>query len=639
MYPSFLILLSFLCFFVNLSLSDPRATQAALICTNRTATAPERQTFIANFLAALDAVTPLILRQKYAAVINGTGNTTVYAFGECMKDLDGTDCNLCFAQCKTQVLRCLPFQRAIRGGRLFYDGCYLRYDDYDFFNETLSTQDKTICASADFSGGNKTVFSANVLELVRNLSVSAPKNDGFYVGSVDRGNVSVFGLAQCWEFVNGSACETCLANAVSKIGSCTPKEEGRALNAGCYLRYSTHKFYDNSTSPIGRNKSRGRLTVILAVTSSSVAFALMIATAVFFVRRRVVEKRRARKELGALLVTVNKSKLNFSYESLEKATNYFHLSNKLGQGGSGSVYKGTLSDGTTVAIKRLLFNTRQWVDHFFNEVNLISGIQHKNLAKLLGCSITGPESLLVYEYVPNQSLHDYFSAKTNLRPLSWAMRFNIILGTAEGLAYLHEESELRIIHRDIKLSNILLDEDFNPKIADFGLARLFPEDKSHISTAIAGTLGYMAPEYVVRGKLTEKVDVYSFGVLVIEVVSGKGKNSVPQDSRSILQKVWSLYGNGRLCEAVDPVLEGNFQEDEASRLLQIGLLCVQASPELRPSMSIIVKMINDNHEIPQPTQPPFLSPATTESSPLRQPESSTTHSSGNNMTQSWIEPR
>lgn len=240
-------------------MSDPRATQAALICTNRRATAPERQAFIANFLATLDILTPLIFRQKYAAAINGTGNTTVYAFGECMKDLDDSDCNLCFAQCKTQVLRCLPFQLATRGGRLFYDGCYIRYDDYNFFNETLSEQDRTVCASGDFSGGNKTVFSANAIELLRNLSVQAPKNDGFFVGFMDRGNISVFGLAQCWEFVTGSACETCLTDAVASIGSCTPKEEARVLNAGCYLRYSTEKFYYNSSvTPFGGNEGKMR---------------------------------------------------------------------------------------------------------------------------------------------------------------------------------------------------------------------------------------------------------------------------------------------------------------------------------------------------------------------------------------------
>ncbi|XP_075656561.1 cysteine-rich receptor-like protein kinase 3 [Castanea sativa] len=644
MSNSLFLLILFLCLFVNPCLSDPRATEAALICTNKTSPMPQRQTFITNFLAAMDTVTPLIATQRYAAVVNGTGNTTVYAFGECMKDLDNIDCDLCFAQCKTQILRCLPYQRATRGGRLFYDGCYLRYDDYNFFNEALSAQDRTVCGAQDFVG-NGSVFSANVNQLVMNLSVEAPKFDGFSVGSVNNGNVTVYGLAQCWEFVNGTACEDCLANAVSNISSCTPKQEGRVLNTGCYLRYSTEKFYYNSTQPVRKSNQESKLAIALAATSSALALLLVIATVVFIVRKNVLKRRGEREQLGALLATVNNSKLNYSYEVLEKATNYFHHSNKLGQGGSGSVYKGVLPDGKVVAIKRLFFNTRQWVDHFFNEVNLISDIHHKNLVKLLGCSIAGPESLLVYEYVPNQSLHDYFSAKRKFQLLKWEVRYKIILGTAKGLAYLHEELEMRIIHRDIKLSNILLEEDFTAKIADFGLARLFPEDKTHISTGIAGTLGYMAPEYVIRGMLTEKADVYSFGVLVIEVVSGKRNNNFSQYSYSILQMAWNLYGIGRVCEAVDPALEGQFQEEEASRLLQIGLLCVQASAELRPSMSTVVKMLSDNHEIPQPTHPPFLNSSSAEISQSRpsrtynsQPESYT-HSSGNNPTESGIEPR
>ncbi|XP_022859539.1 cysteine-rich receptor-like protein kinase 3, partial [Olea europaea var. sylvestris] len=153
--------------------------------------------------------------------------------------------------------------------------------------------------------------------------------------------------------------------------------------------------------------SSHRRTTILASICGAVAFLLFVATVSFFIRKKMLKQRREKKQLGPLLETVNKSKLNFSYETLERATNYFHESNKLGQGGSGSVYKGILPGGQTVAIKRLFFTTTQWVDHFFNEVNLISGIEHKNLVKLLGCSITGPESLLVYEYVPNQSLHDY----------------------------------------------------------------------------------------------------------------------------------------------------------------------------------------------------------------------------------------
>ncbi|KAL6193305.1 hypothetical protein ACLB2K_034389 [Fragaria x ananassa] len=639
------VLLLSLFLLLNSALADPRATEAALICTNDTALTSQRQSFIANFLAALDTLTPLISRQKYAAVVNGTGNTTVYAFGECMRDLSKTDCDLCFAQCKTQILRCLPFQKATLGGRLFFDGCYLRYDDFDFFNQSLSTEDKSVCGVNSFVG-NQTVFKANALELVKNLSVEAARNDGFFVGSVNKGNVTVYGLAQCWESVNGSACEKCLSDTVIRIGSCPPKEEGRVLNAGCYLRYSTQKFYNNNTETSDGNGGHNHLGMILAVTSAAFALMLAISAFAFLTRKKLVKKRKEKKQLGALLSIVNKSQLNYSYEVLENATNYFHDSNKLGQGGSGSVYKGVLPDGKVVAIKRLFFNTRQWVDHFFNEVNLISGIHHKNLVKLLGCSITGPESLLVYEYVPNQSLHDYFSVKNNLEPLRWELRSKIILGTAEGLAYLHEESKVRIIHRDIKLSNILLDENFMPKIADFGLARLFPEDKTHISTAIAGTLGYMAPEYVTRGKLTEKADVYSFGVLVIEIISGKRINSFASNSVSILQAVWVLYGSDQLCNAVDPVLEGNFINNEASQLLQVGLLCVQASAELRPSMPLVVKMLtNQNLEIPRPTQPPFLNSGSAEYSKRipsgtsnSQPESHT-HSSRNSMTQSWIEPR
>ncbi|XP_050374145.1 cysteine-rich receptor-like protein kinase 3 [Argentina anserina] len=642
-----LLVLSLFLVLINSAIADPRATEAALICTNDTALIIQRQSFIANFLAALDTLTPLISRQKYAAVVNGTGNTTVYAFGECMRDLSQIDCNLCFAQCKTQILRCLPFQKATLGGRLFYDGCYLRYDNFDFFNHSLSAEDKSVCGAESF-GGNQRVFKANALELVRNLSLEAAKNDGFFVGSMDRENVTVYGLAQCWELVNGFACEKCLSDAVVRIGSCPPKDEGRVLNAGCYLRYSTQKFYYNNTKTDDGGGVGGRhdLAMILAVTSAALALVLAVSAFAFLTRKKSLKRRKEREQFGALLSIVNKSRLNYSYEVLENATNYFHDSNKLGQGGSGSVYKGVLSDGKVVAIKRLFFNTRQWVDHFFNEVNLISGIHHRNLVKLLGCSITGPESLLVYEYVPNQSLHDYFSVKHDLEPLSWELRYKIILGTAEGLSYLHEESKVRIIHRDIKLSNILLDEDFMPKIADFGLARLFPDNKTHVSTAIAGTLGYMAPEYVTRGKLTEKADVYSFGVLVIEIITGKRVNSFASNSVPILQTVWDLYGTDQLCNAVDPILVGNFINSEASQLLQVGLLCVQASAELRPSMSLVVKMLtNQNLEIPQPTQPPFLNTGSAEYSKRTTSGTSNlhldsrTHSERNSMTQSWIEPR
>ncbi|XP_020217855.1 cysteine-rich receptor-like protein kinase 3 [Cajanus cajan] len=637
--------LVFLCCHALPSLADPRETEAAVLCTNTTAPTPLRQAFLENFYDALDALTSEVTRQRYALIVRGStqSNATVYAFGECMKDLSIPDCGVCFAQCKTSVLKCFPIQRGVNGGRLFFDGCYLRYDGYNFFNESVSPKDMTVCGNEDFRG-NWSVYKANTLELVRNLSVEAPKNEGFFVGYVSRRNVTVYGLAQCWKYVNATACQNCLAKAATRIDSCASKGEGKALNAGCYLRYSTRNFYISSSHNNPQEKKGNKnLAIIVAASSASVALLLIVTTVIFFVRKNVLKRRRERRQFGVLLESVNKSKLNMPYEILEKATDYFSDSNKLGEGGSGSVYKGALPDGTTVAIKRLSFNTTQWADHFFNEVNLISRIHHKNLVKLLGCSITGPESLLVYEFVPNHSLYDHLSGRMNTQQLTWEIRHKIILGTAEGLAYLHEESQ-RIIHRDIKLGNILIDDNFTPKIADFGLARLFPEDKSHLSTAICGTLGYMAPEYVVLGKLTEKADVYSFGVLIMEIISGKKSTSFVQTSYSILHTVWSLYGSNRLCDIVDPILEGNYPVEEACKLLKIGLLCAQASAELRPPMSVVVKMINNNHEICEPTQPPFLNCGSAEfSKSILQGESfvgsprSCSQSSEDSMTENLIE--
>lgn len=265
-------LLTFLCYHHALPvlLADPRATEAAVICTNRTSPLPQRQTFLSNYYDALEALTSLVAKQRYGAVVKGTQNATVYAFGECMKDLSKPDCDVCFARCKTRVIRCSPLQRGICGGRIFFDGCYLRYDGYNFFNQSLSPQDMTLCGTKDFNfssgennNSNGSVYWDNTVELVRNLSAEAPKNEGFFVGSVSRRNVTVYGLAQCWKSVNGSLCKKCLAEAVTRIGSCAMKEEGRVLNAGCYLRFSTQNFYDSSSNDIAPLGTQGELVLLL----------------------------------------------------------------------------------------------------------------------------------------------------------------------------------------------------------------------------------------------------------------------------------------------------------------------------------------------------------------------------------------
>lgn len=247
-------------------LSDPRTSQAAFICnTNITAAASARSTFIANFQAAMAAITPIIAVRRSARVIEGSDNASiVYAFGQCMADLSQSDCDLCFAQCRIQILRCLPFQLTTRSGRNYLDGCYLRYDDYDFYPEVLSRSDTTACNATSYAG-NRAAFSANVRMLIRNLTAMAPSNGGFYASSSSNGgnatNATAYGLAQCWEYVNRSSCRMCLENAASNITSCLPMVEGRSVRSGCYLRYSTYRFYNNSAAPTAPSSGGGMLVL------------------------------------------------------------------------------------------------------------------------------------------------------------------------------------------------------------------------------------------------------------------------------------------------------------------------------------------------------------------------------------------
>ncbi|KAL3528770.1 hypothetical protein ACH5RR_008092 [Cinchona calisaya] len=301
----------------------------------------------------------------------------------------------------------------------------------------------------------------------------------------------------------------------------------------------------------------------------------------------------------------------FSLESIELATNSFSNRNKLGEGGFGSVYKGELLDGRAVATKRLARTSGQGFQEFKNEILLIAKLQHTNLVKLLGCCIEDEEKILVYDYMTNKSLDLFLFDPHRKELLKWTNRLNIIEGVAQGLLYLHKYSRLRVIHRDLKASNILLDDNMTPKISDFGMARIFGAQVSEENTnRIVGTYGYMSPEYALNGVVSEKTDVFSFGVLLLEIISGK-KNHRSYDSERPLNLIglaWEMWSEGRALELVDPILEdSSHSKNEVMRCIHVGLLCVQDQAKDRPSMSDVVSMLtNDNLHLPAPKQPAFF---------------------------------
>ncbi|KAH9310234.1 hypothetical protein KI387_038145, partial [Taxus chinensis] len=299
---------------------------------------------------------------------------------------------------------------------------------------------------------------------------------------------------------------------------------------------------------------------------------------------------------------------SFSLRTLKVATRNFDPKNKIGEGGFGAVYKGVLPDGRQVAIKQLSSQSKQGNHEFLNEVGTISAVQHPDVVKLYGCCVEGEDLLLVYEYMENGNLaHALFGHNEPRVKLDWTTRYSICLGVARGLAYLHEESLLKIVHRDIKSTNILLDKDLKPKVADFGLARLFDDGNTHVSTRVAGTIGYMAPEYAFRGHLTDKADVYSFGVVILEIVSGRTHTdtSLEEDQAYLLEWAWHLYEEKQMPKLVDAnLLHSGYNEEEVVRIVYIGLLCTNENPGRSPSMSAIVEMLEGRMKTPAPESRP-----------------------------------
>ncbi|GMY21989.1 G-type lectin S-receptor-like serine/threonine-protein kinase At4g27290 isoform X2 [Fagus crenata] len=299
----------------------------------------------------------------------------------------------------------------------------------------------------------------------------------------------------------------------------------------------------------------------------------------------------------------------FDLATIAKATNNFSSNNKLGEGGFGPVYKGTLIDGQEIAVKRLSQSSGQGLNEFINEVLLIAKLQHRNLVKLLGCCVEGEEKMLIYEYMTNKSLDFFIFDQAKGKILDWSKRFHIIRGIARGLLYLHEDSRLRIIHRDLKVSNVLLDSEMNPKISDFGLARTFERNQIEGNTnRVVGTYGYMAPEYAIDGLFSVKSDVFSFGILLLEIVSGKKNRGFYHlnQSLNLIGQAWKLWNEGRPLELIDTCLEESCTLPEIFHCIHVSLLCVQQHPEDRPNMSSVVMMLGSEGLLPEPKEPGFL---------------------------------
>ncbi|XP_014524208.1 G-type lectin S-receptor-like serine/threonine-protein kinase At4g27290 isoform X2 [Vigna radiata var. radiata] len=411
----------------------------------------------------------------------------------------------------------------------------------------------------------------------------------------------------------------------------------REFSAGGWDLYVRTKILES-----GEKKNYNMKVVAVVLTTAAVVAAIL---ALYQFGKRM-KKFRACESSNSLIVDNNKDEEElelpfFDQAAITKATNGFSINNKLGEGGFGTVYMGTLADGQEIAVKRLSQSSGQGFNEFKNEVILIAKLQHRNLVKLVGCCIEGEEKMLIYEYMPNKSLDSFIFDQAKAKILDWSKRFNIICGVARGLLYLHQDSRLRIIHRDLKASNVLLDHEFNPKISDFGMARTFGGDQIEGNTKrVVGTYGYMAPEYAIYGLFSVKSDVFSFGVLMLEIVSGKKNRGFSHSNNSInlIGQAWRFWKETRPLDLLDSCMENSSVLSGALRCIHISLLCVQQHPEDRPNMSTVVVMLSSESSLPQPKEPGFLME---KEKIFLGAESSTKHlfSSTNDISLTMLEPR
>lgn len=362
------------------------------------------------------------------------------------------------------------------------------------------------------------------------------------------------------------------------------------------------------------SKKRRRVGIGVAVAGPVFLFVVFSVLMGFLVYARKAKGVRKDKSFDNTPGFV-KCPREFDYRELKSTTREFHPSRIVGHGSFGTVYKAFfISSGTIAAVKRSR-HSHEGKTEFLSELSIIAGLRHKNLVQLQGWCVEKGELLLVYDFMPNGSLDKMlYKEPERGKLLNWPVRVNIVVGLASVLVYLHQECEQRVIHRDIKTGNVLLDGNLNPRLGDFGLAKLMDHDKSPVSTLTAGTMGYLAPEYLQYGKATDKTDVFSYGVVVLEVACGK--RPIEREGTkmvNLVDWVWGLYSEGKVIEAVDKRLDGEFEEEEMKKMLLLGLSCANPDSAERPTMRRVLQILNNEAA---PLVVPKVKPSLTFSSDL-----------------------
>ncbi|KAJ3670474.1 hypothetical protein LUZ60_010798 [Juncus effusus] len=548
----------------------------------------------------------------YSKTSTGDGPNQTSGLFLCRGDVNLSVCSSCLNQSFKDAPSLCPYKRE---AIIYYDYCLLSYSNVDFlhFTDQLSQYSE--------------VYMLNT----QNTTVAYNSTSRFGTGEIkmDDPASTIFGLTQCVTDLLSNDCLECLQELIDNMLLWFDgRQGGRILSVRCNLRYEVYAFFNGHPAlsisapkisppppmmaPLtkGNKDEKGGISkqAIIAISITAAFFLCGCSVCFFWIKkRRYAAVKSFQNERMLEERSSDFSPYNFS--QIADATYNFSSDNKLGQGGFGPVYKGVLPDGLELAVKRLSAQSDQGLVEFENEIQLIAKLQHRNLVRLIGWCIQREEKMLIYEYMPNKSLDFFIFDKMRRALINWGKRFDIIEGIAQGLLYLHKHSRLRIIHRDLKASNILLDSEMVPKISDFGLARIFgPKELEANTNRVVGTYGYMAPEYASQGLFSVKSDVFSFGVLVLEIVSGKRNTGIHQygDYLNLLGYAWDRWKERKWFELIDPSIKEACQR-QMERCIHVALLCVQDNPVDRVDMSEVISFLSTESIIlPYPKQPAYF---------------------------------